>query len=166
MAREYRTKYRDWIKNYFETHPDVRIRARDVYDGMKAEGLPVNLATVYRNLDHLENENILRGHKTAGEDEKFYQYMRPRMDCQSHLHLLCSRCGRIIHLNCGFMNEISEHLMKEHGFELDCGQSMLVGLCSDCRRELEEQKQAEAAKDSSKEAGKEQPCDMTAQGSQ
>lgn len=137
---EYRTKYRDWMQKYFAAHADEKVRARDVYEKMTAEGLSINLATVYRNLDRFEKENVLKGHKTAGEDEKFYQYMRPKMDCESHLHLLCSRCGKIIHLNCGFMNEISQHLMEEHGFAIDCGQSMLVGLCRECRMALSEEK--------------------------
>lgn len=141
---EYRTKYRDWMQKYFAEHADEKVRARDIYEKMTAEGLKINLATVYRNLDRLENENVLRGHKIAGEDEKFYQYMRPRMDCGNHLHLLCSRCGKIIHLNCSFMNEISEHLLAEHGFAVDCSQSMLVGLCRECRLEMEERKEKES----------------------
>lgn len=137
---EYRTRYRDWLKGYFAAHTDERIRARDIYQQMTREGLHVNLATVYRNLDRLAKEQVLQCHKTADEDEKFYQVMRPKMGCADHLHLLCSRCGKIIHLNCGFMGEISSHLMEEHGFELNCGQSILIGLCEDCRKELEEEK--------------------------
>ena len=82
---EYRTKYRDWMQKYFAAHADEKVRARDVYEKMTAEGLSINLATVYRNLDRLEKENVLKGHKTAGEDEKFYQYMRPKMDCEDGL---------------------------------------------------------------------------------
>lgn len=136
---EYKTKYREWIQNYFETHADEMVRAKDVYEKMTAEGYSINPATVYRNLDRLEKENVLQGRKTAGEDEKFYQFMRPKMNCSGHLHLVCRRCGRIIHLNCSFMGEISEHLLAEHGFEIDCSQSMLVGLCSECRKKEKEE---------------------------
>lgn len=143
---EYRTKYRDWMQKYFADHADEKVRAKDIYEKMTADGFAVNLTTIYRNLDRLEKEKVLQGHKTGGEDEKFYQYMQPKMDCGSHLHLLCSRCGKIIHLNCGFMQEISEHLMKEHGFSLDCRESMLVGLCADCRAQLAEEAKKEEAK--------------------
>jgi Fur family ferric uptake transcriptional regulator len=136
---EYKTKYRDWMQKYFARHADEKVRAKDIYEKMTADGFAVNLTTVYRNLDRLEKENILQGHKAASDDEKFYQYMQPKLDCGSHLHLLCSRCGRIIHLNCGFMDEISAHLMRDHGFQLDCRQSMLVGLCADCRKKLTEE---------------------------
>ncbi len=136
---EYKTKYRDWMQQFFAEHADEKVRARDIYEKMTADGLAVNLTTVYRNLDRLEKENILQGHKSCGDDEKFYQYLQPKLDCGSHLHLLCSRCGRIIHLNCRFMDEISDHLMRDHGFQLDCRQSMLVGLCAECRARLAEE---------------------------
>lgn len=136
---EYKTRYRDWIMNFFEQHPDQKVSASDLRRRMAAEGMTINLTTVYRNLDRMEREKILQGHKIAEEDEKFYQYLRPKMECGRHLHLYCSRCGKIIHLNCGFMKEISDHLMKEHGFLLDCGESMLIGLCRECREKMAEE---------------------------
>ena len=142
---EYKTRYRDWIMKYFEEHSEQKVSAGDLHRQMTAEGMTINLTTIYRNLDRLERENILQGHKVGGEDEKFYQYLRPKMECARHLHLLCSRCGKIIHLNCGFMEEISAHLMEEHGFSLDCGQSILVGLCRECRQELAAQEPGENA---------------------
>ncbi|MGI5990048.1 MAG: Fur family transcriptional regulator [Lachnospiraceae bacterium] len=140
---EYKTKYRDWLQKYFEEHADEKVCAKDIYERMKADGFSVSLTTVYRNLDRLEKENVLQEHKTGGDDERFYQYLQPQMDCNSHLHLLCSRCGKIIHLNCDFMGEISDHLMKEHGFQVDCRESMLVGLCKECRMELALKKRKE-----------------------
>ena len=41
---EYRTKYRDWMQKYFAAHADEKVRARDVYEKMTAEGLSINLA--------------------------------------------------------------------------------------------------------------------------
>lgn len=140
---EYKTKYRDWLQKYFEEHSSEKVRAKDIYERMKEDGFSVNLTTIYRNLDRLAKENVLQEHKTGSDDEKFYQYLQPDMGCASHLHLLCSRCGKIIHLNCGFMNEISEHLMEEHGFQIDCRESMLVGLCKKCRMELAMKKRKE-----------------------
>ena len=62
-----------------------------------------------------------------------YQYVEHGHKCDSHLHLKCVRCGRIIHLECGFMDEISEHIYKDHGFELQCKNSILYGICKECR---------------------------------
>ena len=133
MAKEYHSRYRIRILQYFEEQPDRRMSAAGVYEKMTEEGMHVNLATVYRNLDRLVQDQMLIALKAPEEEEKYYQYMRPGLKCAEHLHLCCSRCGKVIHLNCGFMREIQEHLMEDHGFLLDCGESMLTGLCSECR---------------------------------
>lgn len=38
-------------------------------------------------------------------------------------------------LDCGFMDEIAEHIQKDHGFQLQCKNSILYGICKDCRQE-------------------------------
>ncbi len=141
MAKEYKSKYRSWITDYFEDNAERRIGVQEIHTRMQSEGMNVNLTTVYRNLDRLAEERVLSKEKMPEEDGHFYRYLRPELGCTGHLHLTCRRCGRIIHLNCEFMKEIQEHLNADHGFMLDCGQSMLVGLCRECgagQREKEE----------------------------
>lgn len=48
--------------------------------------------------------------------------------CEEHLHLQCVKCGKIIHLECEFMDEISEHILKDHG--LNC--SAKIQFCMEC----------------------------------
>lgn len=133
MSREYVSRYRVWILRYFAEHADERISAGDLHRRMMEEGMHVNLTTVYRNLERLEEEKKISRQKMPEEEEHLYRYMKPGMACGTHLHLYCERCGRVIHLNCGFMDEITEHLLRKHGFSINCGQSMLTGLCADCR---------------------------------
>ena len=46
--------------------------------------------------------------------------------------------GRIIHLECHFMEEISHHIEKSHGFTLQCKNSILYGVCKECKNKFEE----------------------------
>ena len=57
--------------------------------------------------------------------------------CAEHLHLKCVRCGKIIHMDCDFMDEVREHLMRGHGFALQCEGTVLYGYCEACRKEKE-----------------------------
>ena len=50
-----------------------------------------------------------------------------------HLHLKCVKCGKIIHLECHFMEEISHHIEESHGFTLQCKNSILYGVCKECK---------------------------------
>lgn len=133
--KNYNTQYRSWILAYFENHGEGMVSAAELLADMRKEGISINQATVYRNLDRLEDSGKIRGHRISKKEEKYYQYLEPGHDCIHHLHLYCRKCGRFIHLDCAFMQEIQEHLMQEHGFTLDCGDSVLVGLCESCRKE-------------------------------
>jgi Fur family ferric uptake transcriptional regulator len=132
--KEYHSQYKDWMMQYFSDHPDELFSAASVYEAMIQEGQQVNQATVYRNLDRLEHDGRIHSHRIHDHDEKYYQYLSPDHHCQTHLHLYCKSCGRVIHLDCAFMDEIREHLENEHGFVLDCTDSTLVGVCSECRK--------------------------------
>ena len=134
MAKEYISKYRTWMMEYFLAHKDECLAAGDIYVAMRNAGMALNLTTVYRNLDRLEDEGHIVKQKDPQDEEAVYRYVDKQMACDRHLHLYCEKCGRVIHLNCDFMHEISSHLMQEHGFVIDCGSSMLRGICAACRR--------------------------------
>ena len=50
-----------------------------------------------------------------------------------YLDLKCVKCGKIIHLECHFMEEISHHIEESHGFTLQCKNSILYGVCKECK---------------------------------
>lgn len=135
MTKEYTTKVKTWLLDYLEGHTEERNSARELYTKMKEDGLVVNLSTVYRNLEKLTDEHVLSYEQIPGNEEKQYVYHKPDMACDHHLHMHCIKCGRVFHLNCGFMDDIEKHLYSEHHFVLDCEKSVLMGICEDCRKE-------------------------------
>ena len=66
-----------------------------------------------------------------------FQYIGDKHACKEHLHLRCVLCEKIIHLECDFMCEISEHIMDHHGFSLICESSVLYGICKECAKNNE-----------------------------
>ena len=66
-----------------------------------------------------------------------YQYIGNSCSCRDCFHAKCLRCGRLEHLECGDSVVFARHLMAEHGFAIDCGQSVLYGVCRDCMKKLE-----------------------------
>ncbi len=134
----YRTKSKSEILNYLERNSDKRVSVADIMSYMEENHIDINRATVYRNLEKLTLAGDILKYKTSDKEMTVYQCIKNRDGCNSHLHLQCERCGRIIHLECGFMHLISDHLLADHGFELKCSGSVLLGTCSRCRKELTE----------------------------
>lgn len=125
-------RYREVILTWFRKHPEYEGSADTIYSQLKEEGSDINLATVYRNLDRLCEEREIARVRLPESDEMWYRYTPKDRDCEHHLHLICRKCGKIIHLDCDFMQEIENHLAAEHGFALDCEASVLTGLCREC----------------------------------
>ncbi|MBP3937605.1 MAG: transcriptional repressor [Clostridia bacterium] len=93
-----------------------------------AAAVDANKTTVYRNLDRLAEEGAVMCY-----GDRTYQYVGEQPDCHGHLHLKCAVCGRVYHLDCGFMDEIRRHIAGAHHFALQCEGSVLYGRCENCQ---------------------------------
>ena len=103
---------------------------------LRQSGSPVGLATVYRQLEKLEQAGLV--HKVHTEEGAFYQYCplqdREHRDC---FLLRCERCGRMVHLDCGHLRGLCDHLESEHRFRIDPRRTVLTGVCSACAEQEE-----------------------------
>lgn len=132
VQKEYRTKSRKDMIEYMELQKDKRFCALDVYSYLEENGKKVNLATIYRNLEKMTETGLLLKYKSPEDGSCMYQYVATQNTCHTHLHMHCGKCGKIVHLECDFMEEIRKHIKEHHGFYLECQNSTLNGLCKEC----------------------------------
>jgi Fur family ferric uptake transcriptional regulator len=133
MQNGYKTKSREYILEYFKGHKEQIVSAADIHRDLQENGKQINLATIYRNLDKMTEDGVLLKYKTAKDEHAVFQFVGEHEKCHEHLHLQCVKCGKVIHLECCFMKDIVNHLEEHHGFMLECSNSVLYGLCRDCR---------------------------------
>lgn len=129
----YSTTTRKKIHDYLEQNSDRTVTVADIDTFLKDLDSEVNLTTIYRYLDKLAKEGTVIKYVAEKGSLATYQYVEKGHHCEEHLHLKCVSCGCIIHLECSFMDEIAEHIRKDHGFELQCKNSIIYGLCRECR---------------------------------
>ncbi|MCQ2551587.1 MAG: transcriptional repressor [Clostridia bacterium] len=122
----YRTNNRARIMDFLEKNKDKAVSVVDIEKHLDSQDNHVNVTTIYRYLDKLEEAGELI--KVAST----YQLVDRDHRCDEHLHLKCKKCGKLIHLDCGFMDEISSHVLQDHGFTISCDDSIISGLCKDC----------------------------------
>ena len=101
---------------------------------LEEKEISVNTTTIYRFLDKLCAENIIIKYSDVNSDKAVYQYAGEQGHCREHLHLKCIKCGKVMHLDCGFMDELRKHIMAEHHFQLQCSGDLLHGLCEECTK--------------------------------
>jgi len=127
--KTYKTKQRDEILRFLMENKDSCYSAREITEQVSA-----GEATVFRTLAVLVRENRIRKFSAGGSGRgecSYYQYQEGEA-CRSHIHLKCEDCGRLIHMDCDFMKEITRHFSKDHGFFVDCGKTVIYGRCTEC----------------------------------
>jgi len=128
----YATANRKKILDYLKENHNRTLTVADIDAYLKACDSEVNITTIYRYLDKLEKEGTVIKYVAEKGSQATYQYVEQGHNCEDHLHLQCVKCGKVIHLECHFMHEILEHVEKEHGFVMQCKNSIVYGKCKDC----------------------------------
>ena len=134
-SKEYTTGSRTKILAYLQQNKNRSVNVNDIANYLASQNSAVNITTVYRYLDKLVSQGVLIKYVAEKGSMATYQYVEKGKHCKEHLHLRCMKCGAVIHLECDFMSEISQHILKEHGFLLSCEHSVMCGLCQNCRTE-------------------------------
>ncbi|MBQ9773035.1 MAG: transcriptional repressor [Clostridia bacterium] len=128
----YKTVGRVALTRFLQGHPDRQFTAEELYEAVSESGVG-GRSSVYRHLSELCESDTVRRFRSAERGCNVYQYIGSGCDCRDHFHEKCVRCGRIRHLDCHATAQFIQHLMAEHGFCVDCGQSILYGVCAACR---------------------------------
>lgn len=126
----YQTKQYQAVLRCLEQRSGEALTAADLAEELRTSGSPVGLATIYRQLEKLEQAG--RIHKVATEEGAFYQYCPHPPEDHDCFLLRCEDCGRIVHLDCSHLRGLYDHLEAEHHFRIDPRRTVLTGLCGVC----------------------------------
>ena len=129
----YNTKQKKLIEKVLTRNPEVQFTCEDVASLLKTEGTPVGKTTVYRYLENLSKTGRVRKSQSLDGKSSVYQYIDDGLDCEGHLHLRCTSCGRLFHLGCEFMSGVGEHIRMHHNFIIDNSKTVIYGICESCR---------------------------------
>ena len=91
----------------------------------KASG--VNISTVYRNLELLEEIGLVR-HTHLGHGAPTYSVATD----DDHVHLVCRDCGAVEEVPPGVLDAVVQTLERERGFSVDVGHFAVFGRCREC----------------------------------
>ena len=126
----YNTKQKDLITSIIkkQTH---EFTIKDIYNEVSDK---TGLTTIYRLVDKLVLEGTLKRY-ISKDNITYYQYLE-KCDHDDHFYLKCENCGELIHIDCSSINELSNHLLKEHSFMINKKNIVINGLCNSCRKKL------------------------------
>lgn len=131
--QEYKTKQREALVEYLIENRNVHLTAAEIAAHMRQSGNPLGTSTIYRQLDKLVASGAVRKYIVDESSPSCYQYVDDAKTCCEHFHLKCNRCGKLIHMDCDLLKQISQHMQHHHGFMIDNSKTLFYGLCSDCQ---------------------------------
>jgi Fur family ferric uptake transcriptional regulator len=70
-----------------------------------------------------------------GTTSACFQYLGKDNRCHEHFHLKCEGCGTLIHLECGYLDKLYEHVLTKHQFDINGFKTVFYGLCHNCSAE-------------------------------
>ena len=95
---------------------------------MQRTATGVNLSTVYRTLEVLEDVGLVT-HAHIGHGAPTYH----AVDEELHIHLVCDRCRKVLSVPADTALTFTNALAKDFGFATDIAHVSVHGLCAACQ---------------------------------
>lgn len=119
------SKQRELILNTV-LHNRIHPTAENVYKLLKNDYPELSLGTVYRNLNYLAENNMLKKINIPDGSDRFDGTL------SRHQHLVCRKCGKVCDIDISELLTIKSSILKNTGFEIDIDTLAFEGICSEC----------------------------------
>ena len=127
---KYDTRQRRLLLDYLNAHHDEYVTASEIAASLAPEGM--SKSAVYRNLAELEGAGSVERVTRKGVRGSLYRFAGAS-ECQSHIHLSCSGCGRTFHLDEPSTKVLINNVKDQADFTVDKSTTVLYGLCKECK---------------------------------
>jgi len=103
--------------------------ADDIFITLRKSGISVSRATVYRTIDVLVKNNMVRKLDVGFGSCKIEHKINPK----HHDHIICIECGKIEEFMVNEIEDLQDTVADEYQFKLIRHIHQLFGLCRDCQ---------------------------------
>ena len=99
----------------------------EVLTAVREESSAVNISTVYRTLELLEELDLVRHAHITDRAPTYHSTASP-----AHVHLVCRTCGKVSEVAPEVVAPMTDELATTYGFTTDIGHLTVFGTCRDC----------------------------------
>jgi len=108
------------------------VTAEAVYGRIRDQYPQVNISTVYRTLELVEEAGLIT--HTHFDDNVAKWHVSEKAE---HQHLACRRCGAEQEVDPEIVAPLAAELDRRYGFQADLPHFAIVGLCRQCQQAVE-----------------------------
>lgn len=121
------SKQRDLVLKTLQENP-VHPTAEYLYSIIKKEMPSISLATVYRNLNLLAENNIIKKIEALDGSRHFDHNL------YQHHHFICIKCNKVYDVAHDVMPNLNEKSLKDRGLQVLDYDLSLRGICYNCQQ--------------------------------
>ncbi|MFV0516008.1 MAG: Fur family transcriptional regulator [Aminipila sp.] len=125
----YNTKQQDILLNFLKDNRENSYTVDELFNVEKVS-LNMGKSTIYRLVEKLVKANSIKKIKSNNKRRVSYQFID--MECHNHLHLICGKCGEVIHANEKILQDITKQLKDSNFFVMDNIKTDIYGTCQKC----------------------------------
>lgn len=128
---EYKTKQKEILLDYLRETGDTPQSVEQIVTALHARGQALGQSTIYRLVGKLCDEGSL---KCFTQEKRFlYQFVAEEA-CHHHLHLKCTGCGKLLHMDHAQSERLIEDIYGKNGFAVNEEETTLFGKCGECAK--------------------------------
>jgi Fur family transcriptional regulator, ferric uptake regulator len=102
--------------------------AEEIFENVNAINPTLDISTVYRTLDLLEDLGMLSS-SDLGDGQRRYELVGVH---QPHHYMLCTQCQQLVRIDPAELDELLSHFRQTHGFTVETHSITFRGLCKKC----------------------------------
>ncbi len=127
--KTYNTHQRKALIDFLQSNSEKAFTIEEIVNSMSEN--EISQSTAYRLMTKLVEDGLV--HRTVkGNSRSFvYQFINNEK-CEGHLHIKCTDCGKVYHLDHDVSALIQNDIKKNTAFEID-SHTVLLGKCSTCK---------------------------------
>jgi Fur family ferric uptake transcriptional regulator len=106
------------------------LSAQEIYDGVRADGLRVGIASVYRALEGLDRRGLVQ---RIDLGDGIARYEPAHTGGEHHHHFVCDDCGKVEPFEDNGLEATLTRIAGGRGYAMAGHDVVLRGACGDCR---------------------------------
>lgn len=127
--KTYNTHQRKALIDFLKTNSKEAFTIDEIVS--KMSGSEISQSTAYRLMTKLVEDGLVHRSVKGNSRSFLYQYINSEK-CDGHLHMKCTGCGKVYHLDHSITALIQNDIKTNTHFEID-SHTMLLGKCGNCK---------------------------------
>lgn len=128
----YQTKQKKAILDYLTQSSKQHVTIPQIAKHLKDVGVSVSIPTIYRCMDALVADGVVKKYVLDGNAGSCFQYEDDSVGPENLFHFRCCKCHELLHFQSKELQMLDAYFAKHADAKIDLAQTVFYGTCESC----------------------------------